>query len=221
MDAFLIGGGRDEAGVRASHAPFVRACDGGPIVCLALDEGDGVDAERWRAALAGAGAGEVRVVAIALGRPPGDADLAGAAGVYVAGGLTPLYAEVLRGFSPPPGVPYAGFSAGAAVAGARAVVGGWRDAVSGAAVCPEEAGEDLDPVTVVTGLGVVPFAVDVHAAQWGTLGRLVHAVESGLVDEGYALDEHTVLLPDRTVAGAGAAWHVTRAAPVRRVTALG
>ena len=40
------------------------------------------------------------------------------------------------------------------------------------------------------------FAVDVHATQWGTLTRLVHAVGAGLVDEGWAIDEGTVLVLD-------------------------
>jgi cyanophycinase len=208
---FLIGGGREPAQVLPTHRPFVAACGGGPIVALVADEGEGVDEERWRAALTGPGAAEVRVVALSDERPVADADVAEAAGIYVAGGLTPLYAQVLAGWTPPAGVPYAGFSAGAAV------VGGWRTA-EGAAVCPPEAGEDLDAVTVVAGLGLVPFAVDVHAAQWGTLGRLVHVVEAGLAPEGWALDEGA-LLAGGEVHGPGAAWHVARDGRVRRVTA--
>jgi cyanophycinase len=215
---FLIGGGREPGQVQPTHRPFVAACGGGPIACLVADEGAGVDAERWSAQLDGAA--EVRVVALSAARPVRDADVAGAAGIYVAGGLTPLYAEVLRGWSPPRGVPYAGYSAGAAVAAARALVGGWR-AADGAAVCPPDAGEGLDDVTVVDGLGVVPFAVDVHAGAWGTLGRLVDAVAEGLVDEGWALDEGAALLAGGTVVGPGAAWHVARDAPVRRVTERG
>ena len=188
----------------------------GPIAVLVVDDGEGVDEDRWSAALTDAGAAEVRATVLAAGRPPAAGDVAGAAGVYVAGGLTPLYAELLAGWSPPPGVPYAGFSAGAAVAAARAIVGGWR-AADGAAVCPPDAGEDLDVVTIVDGLGLVPFAVDVHAAQWGTLGRLVHAVAAGLVDEGWALDEGALLV-DGAVHGPGAAWHVTPGG-VRRVRA--
>ena len=61
-------------------------------------------------------------------------------------------------------------------------------------VCAEEAGEDLDELAVRDGLGLVPFAVDVHVTQWGTLTRLVHAVGAGLVDEGWAIDEGTVLV---------------------------
>ncbi|HEU4975888.1 MAG TPA: hypothetical protein VFT50_12415 [Baekduia sp.] len=211
----LIGGGRGDDLVLPTHRPFAAACGGGPIACLVADEGEGVDAERWRGGLEAAGAEDVRVVALRAGRPVREADVAGVAGVYVAGGLTPLYAELLAGWRPPAGVVYAGFSAGAAVAAEHAVVGGWR-AADGAAVCPEEAGEDLDAVTVVAGLGLVPFAVDVHAAQWGTLGRLVHAVQSGLVAEGWALDEGALLVGGE-VHGPGAAWHVGPGGVVRLV----
>jgi cyanophycinase len=214
---FLIGGGREPEQVLPTHRPFVAACGGGPIACVIADEGEGVDVERWTTALDGAA--EVRPVVVSARRSIADADVAGAAGVFVAGGLTPLYAQALSGWAPPAGVPYAGFSAGAAVAARDAIVGGWQ-AAGGGAVCPDEAGEDLDVVTVVPGLGLVPFAVDVHAAQWGTLGRLVHAVEEGLVAEGWALDEGALLV-DGTVIGPGAAWHVTRDAPVRRVTERG
>jgi cyanophycinase len=217
---FLIGGGREPGQLLPTHRPFVAACGGGPIACLVADEGDGVDGERWTAQLGGAA--EIRVVALSAARPVRDEDVAGAAGIYVAGGLTPLYAELLRGWTPPGGwaaYAYAGYSAGAAIAARRAVVGGWR-AAGGGAVCPDEAGEGLDDVTVVDGLGLVPFAVDVHAAQWGTLGRLVHAVEAGLVAEGWALDEGALLV-DGAVFGPGAAWRVTRDGAVRRVTERG
>ena len=61
------------------------------------------------------------------------------------------------------------------------------------------------------GLGLVPFAVDVHATQWGTLTRLVHAVGAGLVEEGWAIDEGTVLVVDDgsvRVEGLGSAYRV-------------
>ena len=154
---FLIGGGREEAQVRASHAPFVDACAGGPIVAFALE-----DRDRWEGALALAGARDVRC----LLEPPSADDLDGAAGVFVGGGSTPGYQEALEGWRAPADLPFAGFSAGAAVAAARAIVGGWR--LGGRDVCAEEAGEDLDELAVRDGLGLVPFAVDVHATQWGT-----------------------------------------------------
>ena len=94
-------------------------------------------------------------------------------------------------------------------------------------VCPPDAAEDLEELTVVEGLGLVPFAVDVHAAQWGTLGRLCTAVTAGQVPVGVAIDEDTALVVDDdviTVVGAGAA-HVVTAVPsgasVRTVPAGG
>ena len=86
---------------------------------------------------------------------------------------------------------------------------GWR--LGGVEVCAEKAGEDLDEVVPRDGLGLVEGAVDVHAAQWGTLGRLVHAVAAGLADAGWAIDEGTVLVlgdgPPR-VEGLGCAYRV-------------
>jgi cyanophycinase len=61
-------------------------------------------------------------------------------------------------------------------------------------------------------LGLVPFAVDVHAAQWGTLPRLVAAVGRGDVPYGVAVDENTLLSVDdgeARVTGAGRV-HVVR-----------
>ena len=78
-------------------------------------------------------------------------------------------------------------------------------------VCPEDSNEELDPVTVVDGIGLVGGAVDVHASQWGNLSRLVAAVEAGLVPHGVAIDECTTLGPGGTVAGAGRAWRVSPA----------
>lgn len=209
---FLIGGGRDAEGVAASHRPFVQAVGGGPIVCLAADEGAGVDADRWAGGLRSAGAREVEVVALARGRDVRAADVAGAAGVYVAGGSTPLYRDLLVDAGTawlPADVPYAGFSAGAAVAATTAIVGGWR--IGDLPVCPSDAGEDLDQVEPLAGLGLAPFAVDVHATAWGTLSRLVHAVSRGLVGEGWAIDEHTCLAlagGEPVVSGAGCAYRV-------------
>ena len=79
-------------------------------------------------------------------------------------------------------------------------------------MCPADAGEDLEEVTVVDGLGLVPFAVDVHAAQWGTLGRLCAAVADGLVPAGVASTRTPRLVVDggAIVAGPGAVHVVTR-----------
>ena len=40
------------------------------------------------------------------------------------------------------------------------------------------------------GIGLAPFAVDVHATQWGTVTRALNAVERGLYEEVLAIDEH-------------------------------
>ncbi|HWJ07794.1 MAG TPA: hypothetical protein VNS46_00365 [Nocardioides sp.] len=187
----LVGGGRDEARVRRLLAPFIDAVAGGEVVSVVVDDGEGVDLPRWRGLLADAVA--VRDVVLSPGRPLRAEDLEGASGVFVAGGLTPLYAElVVPQRERLAALPYAGFSAGAAIAADRALVGGWR--LDGRPVCSEDAGEDLDELTVVPGLGRVPFAVDVHAAQWGTLSRAVAAVAAGRVPAARAIDEHTAVV---------------------------
>ena len=212
---FLIGGGRDDHAVRASHAGFVRACGERPIVAIVLDEGEHTDARRWTGALALAGAAAAHAVVVSPERPPAREQVAGAAGIYVAGGWTPGYADALVAAGAgwlPRDVPYAGYSAGAAIAAARAIVGGHRRE-DGRAVCAEEAGEDLEALAVHAGLGLVPFAVDVHATQWGTVTRLIHTVRAGLAPEGWAVDEGTVLIYDgdrvARVEGVGSAYRVT------------
>jgi cyanophycinase len=187
----LIGGGRDEEQVRRLLAPFVEATRGGEVACVVVGEGEGVDLDRWHGVLADAAS--VRDVVLKEGRPLTADDVAGVAGVFVAGGLTPLYAELVAPQRAAlADLPYAGFSAGAAIAAERAVVGGWQ--LDGTAICPEDAGEDLDELTVVDGLGRVGFAIDVHAAQWGTTSRALQAVRAGLVAEAYAVDEHTAVV---------------------------
>jgi cyanophycinase len=133
-----------------------------------------------------------------------------------AGGWTPGYQEALVAAAGTDwlnrDLPYAGFSAGAAVAAERAIVGGHRRD-DGRAVCAEEAGEDLRRLTIRPGLGLVPFAVDVHATQWGTLTRLAHTIDAGLAADGWAVDEGTVLVAGdgaARVAGLGSAYRVTR-----------
>jgi cyanophycinase len=107
------------------------------------------------------------------------------------------------------GCPYLGFSAGAAVTAARALVGGYR--CRGRVVTAEDNCEECDELTVVDGLGLLDLAVDVHAAQWGTVTRLLAAVTAGLVRSGVAVDEGTVLVlgeDQPRVAGRGHAWWV-------------
>lgn len=136
-------------------------------------------------------------------------------GLLVGGGLTPAYLDAVTPIIDEirllvgDGLPYLGFSAGAMIAADAAIIGGWR--IGEIEVCSEDAAEDLDEVTVVEGLGLVDLAIDVHAAQWGTLSRLIAAVESGLVEGGLAIDEFTVLIVEDDglrVVGSGSVWQV-------------
>lgn len=224
-EIFLLGGGWTAAAAAATYGRFVAAAGTSPtIACVLLDEpGHEQYFQRFADVLAAVGADSVHPVVVGSARRLELSDLSGAGGVFVAGGLTPAYltalADVRLTLGPwlaEQGVPYAGFSAGAAVAASTAVVGGWkmpgpRGAVT---VCPEEVAEDLVDVAVTAGLGLVPFAVDVHASAWGTLSRLLSVVAAGHAAEGWAIDEDTMLaIEDGSVSvhGAGRAYHVRAA----------
>ena len=218
MTAVLIGGGHDDLG--ALLAPFLAAAGRDPVVaCVVIDEGTGADDfATWASTLRDAGPCRPVPVLLALGAPFSLDSLDGADALFVAGGLTPAYAEALVPLAAPirewlaAGRPYAGFSAGAAIAPAAAVVGGWL--LAGRPVCPPDSAEGLDEVTVIDGLGLLSVAVDVHAAQWGTLGRLIGAVSAGLVPAGVALDNDAALVVEDdgvSVIGSGAA-HLVRPA---------
>lgn len=136
-------------------------------------------------------------------------------GLLVGGGMTPAYFEAIVPLVDQirllvgDGLPYLGFSAGAMIAADTAILGGYR--IGGVEVCPPEAAEDLDEVTLTQGLGLVDLAVDVHAAQWGTLTRLIAATEAGLVTGGVAIDENTSLVVGDgalAVIGDGSVWRV-------------
>lgn len=147
----------------------------------------------------------------------------GVHGIMVGGGLTPAYFQGLNGAglngraagilrSVAGGASYLGFSAGAMVAPGRALIGGYR--VDGVEVCGEECSEGLDALAIRNGLNLVPFAVDVHAAQAGTLGRAIGAVTAGLVPRAVAIDESTAIVlraagsEDFEVIGSGSCWDV-------------
>ncbi|MEU8837309.1 hypothetical protein AB0C64_43855, partial [Streptomyces sp900116325] len=70
----------------------------------------------------------------------------------------------------------------------------WRS--EGVPICPEETAEDLEEIEIRPGLGLVPCTVDVHAAQWGTLPRLIEAVVRSGIRQGVAIDENTLLTVD-------------------------
>jgi cyanophycinase len=225
----LVGGGRDEAAVVALFARFVEdaaahrsATNLTPRIhaLLVLEEDDDESVARFRRALNLAGA-DVLVHAIIEGEVFDAAAVEDADGIFVGGGLTPAYHSAFAQIAPlvrervATGTPYLGFSAGAAIAATHALIGG--HILAGIAVCDEGAGEELNEITVVDGLGLVPFSVDVHAAQWGTVPRLVAAAGAGLIKSGIAIDEHTAVRwwggedpASASVVGQGAAWHVTR-----------
>ncbi|TQJ31516.1 Type 1 glutamine amidotransferase-like domain-containing protein [Microbacterium sp. SLBN-146] len=230
MSIHLIGGGRDAARCGAVLSRFVdeardAAGSSDPVIALllVLEPDDDESVDRFHSVLlaAGAPAGGIRVSVIAEGGrfEPGVVD--GAHGIFVGGGLTPAYHDAIMGIASAiralvsSGTPYAGFSAGAAIAASRAVVGGYLR--RGTAVAPEDVGEELDEIEVRDGLGLVPVSVDVHAAQWGTLTRLIAAVTDDLTPRGVAIDEYTAVIFDEggsesaAVLGDGHVWSVERA----------
>jgi cyanophycinase len=157
---------------------------------------------------------EPTVTSIVEGELFASAALSDIDGLLVGGGNTPAYLDAVTPIIDEirllvgDGLPYLGFSAGAMIAADAAIIGGWR--IGEIEVCGEDAAEDLDEVTVVEGLGLVDLAIDVHAAQWGTLSRLVAATEA-LVDGGLAIDEFTVLIVEDDglrVVGSGSVWQV-------------
>lgn len=228
---FLHGGGDNPDFRQATFGRFLAACAERPgRLTLVVAETDRAAAE--------ASLGDYAAIFVALGWPQErlapllltpEAPLQPAAlpaelaGLFVCGGGTPLYhaalcadpawaADLLAR-----GVPYGGTSAGAAVAASAAILGGWQIERAGRArqlVFPG-AGEGLVPLTVRPGLGLVPFAVEVHAGQMGTLTRLINAVAEGMADEGWAIDEDTQIelaAGGLAIVGRGQAYHVTRAA---------
>ncbi|MFD9431639.1 hypothetical protein [Streptomyces sp. NPDC060002] len=238
---FLIGGGWEETVADVVHGPFLRAAravsgaagaagagsgSAPRILCVIVDEGDGAEQfARYDVALRRAGDCTPVPSLVPIGeRFEVGAVTEDVAGVFVCGGLTPAYQEALAEASGPlasllaeRGLPYAGFSAGAALAARDAVVGGWL--VDGVAVCPPDTAEDLEEIEVRTGLGLVPFGVENHAAQWGTLGRLTAVVAGGRLAHGVAIDENT-LVEVKGEGGEGRAWvagrgraHSVRPAP--------
>jgi cyanophycinase len=234
MDLFLVGGGWDDDRARDVYGGFVdaaaRRAGRTPRVLLVVMGTDPESLEyheRYRRALGLVGGHELEIARVEEGSQFDASALEDVDGHFVGGGptpeyhasLSPAYAEIRTRVHA--GLPYAGFSAGAAVAGTHAVIGGWR--VDGRPVCPEDSNEELDPLTVVEGIGLVDGAVDVHAAQWGNLSRLVAVVQEGLAPRGVAIDEDTVLGPGGVVRGAGHVWDVERtsdgAVAVRRRSA--
>ena len=227
MSIHLVGGGRSDDYDGEVYVEFLveaaaRASGAGRTVAVVgvLLVGGGDDAaeyaEAYRSQLVRAGECEPVITAIAEGELYTSAVLDGIDGLVIGGGLTPAYFDAVTPIMEElrllvgDGLPYLGFSAGAMIAADTAIIGGWQ--IDGIPILDEDFGEDLDDVTIVEGLGLVDLAVDVHAAQWGTLTRLIAATEAGLVEGGVAIDEFTVLIVDDDsfrVIGRGSVWQVT------------
>jgi cyanophycinase len=223
---YLIGGGGGGATPNETYGRFVQAANGKiALVIVGNDADASAELDEYRVLLAGPGAASQDSIDICIGpeQPLTYEKLAAhsPAGVFVCGGMTPLYQEALcldsswLNYLHEAGIPYAGVSAGAAVASRQAIVGGWKVERAGKMtqmVFPG-AGEGCEFLDVRAGLGLVPFSVDVHASQWGTLTRLLHAVDTGRVEDGWGIDEDTMLevVSGRlTVYGVGQAYHVNR-----------
>ncbi|MGO4956928.1 hypothetical protein ACTQ49_06610 [Luteococcus sp. Sow4_B9] len=123
----------------------------------------------------------------------------GLAALVVAGGWTPGYLDALRprreliATLVRRGVPYLGYSAGAAVVGKRSLVGGWK--FRGRQVAPEIWGEGLEELELRDGLALIGPSVDVHGDVAG-LGAGLAALEKGDVTTVVSIDEGTCLVVD-------------------------
>lgn len=230
MKVFLHGGG-DTSNMRGqTFGRFSAACRAGPstpivLIVVAKDEleADAIADDAYRTFM-GSGVPAAHLVTLfASPEQPLTAESLRArqpSGVFVCGGATPDYYAAVgneTGWLSVLGhrdIPYGGTSAGAAIAGQPAILGGWQTPPpqSPRTMIFSGAGEGLQRLTVRPGLRLAPFAVDVHAGQLGTLTRLIHVVSAGLAAEGWAIDEDTQLELENgnpRVFGAGHAYQVT------------
>ena len=228
---FLIGGGWRDETFSQTYGRFLQAAtrNGERRIAIIVAEEDGADSHaqflRFFGAFetAGLNSAESFEIIVSAKNPLSKETFAEIkpTGIFVCGGLTPAYFDALcldkvwLAYLTENEIPYGGFSAGASVASKNAIIGGWRREMENKSVqiTDENAGEDLDLLDVRNGLGLVDFAVDVHATQWGTLSRLVHTIDAKLADEGWAIDENTMLESDGEniqIFGAGNAYLIKR-----------
>lgn len=227
MSIHLVGGGFRENDDGLIYAAFVaeaaqRASVSGralariAVLVVGVDEESAVrSGHAWARQLTRVGPCEVIVTAIVEGDLFESSVLSDIDALLVSGGLIPAYLDAVTPLIDEvrllvgDGLPYLGFSAGAAIAADTAIIGGWK--IDGIPVGTEEIGEDLDEVTVAEGLGLLELSVESHAVQWGTLARIIAATEAGLVEGGVAIDEFTVLILSDDgvrIVGSGNAWRV-------------
>ncbi len=235
---FLHGGGDDPESRQRTFGRFVQVVAPHDAAPLALVIAAASLAEQLETLYAyrtifldlGLRAGQIAPIMIAPNAPLTRRMLEDArpSGLFVCGGSTPDYYQSVcteqtwTTYLDDARIPYGGTSAGAAVTADTAILGGWQ-VPRGQVTRPmlfQGASEGLAELTAKPGLGLVPFAVEVHASQWGTLLRLIHAVDVGMVAAGWALDENTVLEIDAgnvRVVGDGHAYYVHRT-PVNGLT---
>lgn len=217
MSIFLCGGGEVDLAefVAEAASSSKRSTREVPrIAVLAIDSGHGsFFTDEIVESLTDAGSCEPVVRAYGEGEEAALADLVDVDAIYVAGGTTsdylralqPIVGEIRRRVAE--GTPYFGLSAGALLAAEKALVGGYR--IGDVPVAPEMIGDGIDELEVAPGIGLIDITVEVHAAQWGTLGRLIAATEAGLVSGGVAIDEDTALVVSDgglRVIGSGSVW---------------
>jgi cyanophycinase len=226
MSIHLVGGGHrdDYAGevyreflIEATARGLASGRDVPRIGVLLVREADSDGyGQRYRDQLARVGNCEPIITEVVEGEFFASAALTAIDGLLVGGGHTPSYLDAVMPLIDEirllvaDDLPYLGFSAGAVIAADAAIIGGWR--IGEIAVSSEDVSEDLDEVTVVEGLGLVDLAIDVHAAQHGTLTRLIAAAEAGLIEGGIAIDEFTALIvggDEIRVVGSGSVWQVS------------
>jgi cyanophycinase len=242
MSVTLVGGGFSPATNGAVYGQFLRDAatiaarredDVAPVPRIAIitvREPQALvrHADDLKDALSAAGPFTPRLTTIAEGETVQADAFDDVDGILIGGGLTPAYltaiaqhAERIRSLVES-GVPYLGFSAGAAIAPDHALIGGWR--LGGVEVSREDGSEDLDEVTIQPGLGLCDVTVDVHAVQWGNLSRMIAAIDAGMIDDGIAIDENTALVLETgalKAVGAGTVWLVSRADDGVNVRAVG
>lgn len=208
---FLIGGGWDSKSFNLTYGPFVDASVKGArrkiALILALD--DDTDAEdleaKYRVPFESLSLYHNEIETIFISKDHllsiDVLSFVNPTGFFVGGGLTPLYHELLcqntkwLDYLVENQIPYGGFSSGSAITSQLAVVGGWMLLADGIDIplIDEDVGEELRRLTVRDGLGLMPHSIDVHCGQWGTITRLINALDSGLIESGLGIDENTMI----------------------------
>lgn len=226
MSIFLVGGGPDTVTSSEIFDQFVEEVQKhgalkrrAPIIVVVIfDEGGSAThfLPAYRAPLESRMPCEIRPVLVTRDRQVEPASFTDIDAILVAGGPTPVYLNSLQtaldaiASSIAQGASYMGFSAGAMIAPKVALIGGYT--INGTEVCTEEWAEGLREITLKAGLGLVPFTVDVHAVQAGTLGRAISVVVNGLANRVVAIDENTAVVAtihDRSsirIIGGGHVW---------------